>query len=432
MMSNRYSDHKQTTDVARDPPVGTLDGIRFPCGPLDHAFVRAIDSEERLQALDVLRGFALFGMVLVHFHQKMRLETGGIADLIGWAVWVLVEQKAWATFAFLFGAGFAILLRRLERRGAPVVAVYLRRLATLAVFGIIADVAFGFHILLAYACWGLVLLVVRRWSSRTLLVAAAFSASARPIVAELGAIYGWWTSAPPQAIAPLAQAVDAAARQDSYLVLLSARWSLFTAGALPASWRALLPDVNLALFILGLLAVRHGILDDPKRHVRLITGWMTFGAVAWICSWLVLPHLAVAIPGAGWPLEYGFGLVQDQWLCFTYIGAVVLLLTFRPAWTSRLSVFASAGRMALTNYMIQAAVLDALSSGYGAGLKLRPYVYSVAAVLLFGAQAALSRAWLSRYRFGPLEWLWRAATYARVQPLRRGHVESQTTQLSAP
>jgi uncharacterized protein len=390
---------------------------------------RPVESAERLHALDVLRGLALFGMILVHFHQKMRLEAGGLEDLIGWGVYVLVEQKAWATFAFLFGAGFAILLRRLERRGAPVVAVYLRRLAMLALFGIVADVAFGFHILFAYACWGVALLVVRRWPSRALLLVAALSAAARPAAAELAAIHAWWTSTalPPVATSSLSLAVDAATRQDSYLVLLSARWALFS-GTLPLSWRDILPDVNLALFILGLLAVRHGVLDDPRRHVRLIAGWMTFGAAAWACSWLVLPRIPViSIPGARWPLEYGLGLVQDQWLCFTYIGAVVLLLAFRPALTARLAVFGLAGRMALTNYMMQAAVLDALSSGYGADLKLRPYVYAPAAVLLFGAQAAVSRAWLARYRFGPLEWLWRTATYARAQPLRRVRIDVQPT-----
>src|SRR5258705_151343 len=136
------------------------------------------------------------------------------------------------------------------------------------------------------------------------------------------------------------------------------------------------------------------------------------GGPAAPCSWLVLRHLpAIPIPGARPPLEYGLGLVQDQWLCFTYIGAIVLLLAFRPVWTARLVIFGLAGRMALTNYMMQAAVLDALSSGYGADLKLRPYVYAPSAVLLFAAQAAVSGAWLARYRVGPLEWLWRTATY---------------------
>ncbi len=381
-----------------------------------------LDANERLHALDILRGLALFGMILVHFHQKMRVEVTGLEDLIGWGVWVLVEQKAWGTFAFLFGAGFAVLLRRLEARHAPVLPIYLRRLATLACFGVVAEVGFGFSILFAYACWGVALLILRRWSSRALLVAAALSACARPLAAELSALYGWWASTPPMPPTSnaLAHAVEAAARQSHYVTLLAARWAFFT-GSFPHTWRDLLPDVNLALFILGLLAVRHGVLDEPRRHVRLIAGWMTFGAAAWAASWLVLRHLPTThVPGADWPLEYGLGLVQDQWLCFTYIGAVVLLLAYRPAWTARLAAFGRAGRMALTNYMVQAVVLDALASGYGLGLKLRPRVYAVAAVGLFAAEAAVSRAWLARFRFGPLEWLWRVLTYARLQPLRRG------------
>ena len=380
-----------------------------------------VDGGERLVALDILRGLALFGMILVHFHQKTRIETSGLEDLIGWGVYVLVEQKAWATFALLFGAGFAILLRRLEARGEPVVPTYLRRMAMLAVFGIIADVGFGFHILFQYACWGLVLLVVRRWPSRALLWIAVAAVCARPVAAELTAIHAWMTAAPPPAAAasPLTAAVEAATAGDSYRALAAARWAFWT-GSLPYAWRDLLPDVNLTLFILGLLAVRHGILERPLRHRRTIAVWMVFGFCAWATYWVVLPHLpAVPIPGAQWPIEYGFGLVQDQWLCFTYIGAVVLLLAFRPVWTARLALFGFAGRMALTNYLLQAAVLDALSSGYGAHLKLRPVVYAICAVALFALVAVASRAWLTRFRFGPLEWMWRTVTYLRVPPLRR-------------
>ena len=94
-----------------------------------------VAADERLHALDILRGLALFVMILVHFHQKIRLEVTGLEDLIPWAVWVLFEQKAWGCFAFLFGVGFAVLLRRLDARQAPVVPIYLRRLAALALFG---------------------------------------------------------------------------------------------------------------------------------------------------------------------------------------------------------------------------------------------------------------------------------------------------------
>jgi uncharacterized protein len=386
------------------------------------AVAAPVEAIERIHALDILRGLALFGMILVHFHQRMRLEASGLEDLIGWGVYVLVEQKAWGTFAFLFGVGFAILLRRLEARGVPIASIYLRRLAALAAFGVVAEVFFGFTILFTYAAWGVALLVMRKCSTRTLLVAAALVACARPVAAEVMAIHAWLvpgTTASAVSMAAFAQAAEQASRQGSYPVLLAARWNLFVA-SLPYSWRSFLPDVNLALFTLGLLAVRHRVLDEPREHLRLIKGWMLFGAFSWAMSWVVLDRLPrTSIPGADWPLAYGLGLLQDQWLCFTYIGAVVLLLAFRPEWTQKLAMFGYAGRMALTNYMVQIIVLDALASGYGVGLKLRPAVYPLVAVALFGAEALASRWWLERFRFGPLEWLWRVVTYADPQPIRR-------------
>lgn len=380
-----------------------------------------VPDDDRLHALDCLRGLALCAMILVHFHQRMRQDVTGVEDLIGWGVWVLLEQKAWGTFAFLFGAGFGILLRRLDARAQSVWPVFLRRMAALALFGVIAEVGFGFGILTEYACWGVALLVIRRWSTPKLLVAAAVFASARPLVAELTALHILGLSNGAAALAHTAavQAAAAAASQDQYVTLLSARWALFV-HSLALGWRDLLPTVNLALFTLGLLAVRHRVLDEPGCHVRLIAGWMTFGAASWASSWLVLRNLPpTGIPGADWPIAFGFGLIQDQWLCFTYIGAVVLLVHARPAWTGRLAWFGAAGRMALTNYMFQAIVLDALASGYGAALTVRPFLYPVATALLFTAEALASRAWLARFYLGPLEWLWRTITYARVAPLRR-------------
>jgi uncharacterized protein len=374
-------------------------------------------TDQRLHALDILRGLALFGMILVHFHQRMRREVSGVEDLIGWAVYIFVEQKAWGTFAFLFGVGFAVLLRRLDRRGLPVAPIYLRRLGALAIFGIVADVCFGFHILLSYASWGVVLLLIRNWSTTSLLVTAVVCASARSVVGELFILLG---VSPSMARDPqLALAVDAATRQPEYLALLGARWALF-AGSFPPTWRNLLPDSNLALFIVGLLALRHGVFDDPVRHTRLVRGAMVFGAIAWASSWLALPLLPPLVGReVHWPVLFGFGILTDQWLCLTYIGAIVLLLAYRPEWSTRLRAFGDSGRMALTNYLLQAAVLDALGSGYGWGLTLRPLAYAPAAVLLFGVEAAFSRAWLRRFRFGPLEWIWRTITYASRQPLRR-------------
>jgi uncharacterized protein len=384
-----------------------------------------IDSDERLHSLDILRGLALAGMILVHFHQRLERPSSGVEDLVGWGVWILAEQKAWGIFAFLFGVGFAVLLRRLDARGTPIVPIYVRRLAALAVFGIIATVGLGFSILFEYACWGFVLLLVRRWPTRRLLLLALVAACARPIVAEVGALYTWWTHATPSPAGPNLYAMELeAAKLQHYSALLAARWSLFVAG-LPHRWRDLLPGSNLTLFILGLLAVRHGVLEQPKRHVRLIVGWMTFGVLSWALSWTVLRALPdVPIAGADWPIRFGLGLLQDQWLCLGYVGGVVLLLAYRPEWTQRLRLVGAAGRMGLTNYLLQALVFDIMGSSYGFGLRLRPYAIVVAAPVMFITLALLSRAWLARYRYGPAEWLWRSVTYARRQPLRRRELVS--------
>ena len=382
-----------------------------------------VDPGERLHALDILRGLALFAMIVVHFHQNVRLEVSGAEDLIAWGVWVLAEQKAWSTFAFLFGAGFAVLLQRLEARGASIVPIYLRRLAMLAVFGLIAEFCFGYRILFSYAWWGLALLIVRRWPTRLLLIVALLAACARPVASEWRALRA---ADPPQEIEGLSRVwmtVNWAERHGDYGDLVSARVYRFFA-TIPEDRVDMLPDVNLALFILGLLAIRHRVLHEPRSHVRLIRGWMIFGAVSWATSWLLLRRLpTTGVAGADGPLQNGLGLLQEQWLCFTYIGAVVLLLAYRPAWTARLTPFDKAGRLALTNYMLQAAILDALASNYGLGLQLPPLTYVAMSVILFALIAAISASWLRYFRFGPLEWIWRTVTYARLQPIRRGPVE---------
>src|SRR5262245_17831253 len=347
-------------------------------------------------------------MILVHFHQHMEVEASGAESLIGWVTWVGVETKAWGVFALLFGAGFALLLRNLERRGAPIAAIYLRRLAVLAVFGLIAEAGFGFQILLEYAIWGVPLLLIRKWPSRALLAVAVTAVIVAPTAYTVRTLV---RQGPP------VTAAHAAGATDRYVPLLRAR--LANVRARYGSWQPYLPGSTFALFVIGVLAFRHGIFTDPRAHVRLISGAMAFGFIAWAATWSVYAtEPAVSNPALRPALLSGFGLVQDQWLCLTYAGAMILLVAFRPVWQSRLSLFGIAGRMALTNYLLQVAVLDVLASSYGAALRVRPLMSVGLTAVLFGSLAAFSRWWLTRFRFGPAEWLWRAATYLRWPPMR--------------
>jgi uncharacterized protein len=379
-----------------------------------------------VRSLDILRGLALLGMILVHVHQHLELPASGLEDLIPWVIWVGVEQKSWATFAFLFGVGFAIQLRRMEAKDAPVTPLYLRRLLVLGLFGVAAYALFGFRILLDYAFWGVPLLFMRRWSTRSLLIAAILSVTAHSLIEIAAGTREWMTLGRQGADAlaetrnvaanPVWTALKAAEEQSSFSVLVAARIRAMRADYL--SWSFLVPGVNLALFILGFLALRTGVIEAPRKHVRTIVAAMLLGFFSWALWWLVLRNLTLgAVPArlGSSQLAGGLGIVREQWLAFTYIGGFILLLACRPAWERRLSAVGWAGRMALTNYLLQIAILDVLSSGYGLPLRIRPLLVPVITALIMALEVALSRFWLARFRLGPAEWLWRSLTYGTRQ-----------------
>jgi len=373
----------------------------------------------RIHSLDILRGLALAGMILVHFHQKMELPADGFEDLIGWFIWIAVETKAWGIFAVLFGAGFAVLLRNLQAKGIRPVAVYLRRLAGLAVFGFIAEAFFGFHILLAYALWGVPLLAVRNWRSWALLVLAVASVVASPVAAVLTSALE--PGAPPPAILVETRQAEehlrAAEQAGDYAALVRARVDVMRRRA--RDWLSYLPDTNLALFIVGLLAIRHRVFAEPRRHLRLISAAGGFGLCAWTAHWSLFAFGPEATSPAMAARLSGFGLLQDQFLCLTYMGVLLVALDQWPARQRGLSGIAWAGRMALTNYLLQVAALDVMSSGYGLALRVRPLWDLAGTAILFGLLVVWSRAWLTRFNYGPAEWAWRMFTYLRVVPNRR-------------
>jgi uncharacterized protein len=170
-------------------------------------------------------------------------------------------------------------------------------------------------------------------------------------------------------------------------------------------WYSFLPVNTLTLFLIGLIGFRLGLFDRPAEHRGLIVAVMAFGIASWaLATWL--------------PLRMGFGLIREMWLAFAYIGAVLLLIAHNPAWLRRFAVFGWTGRMALTNYIVQVAILNLLFSNYALGLRLAPLAALAAGLALFAVNAAASRWWLDRFRFGPFEWLWRWATYVRRPPIR--------------
>jgi uncharacterized protein len=372
---------------------------------------------DRIAFLDVLRGLALLGMFVMHFHDHST-EPGGLDDLLRTLIWRLVESKSHGTFALLFGAGFAIQLRRAEGRKRPFAAIYLRRLAVLALFGFAAHAFFGFNVLLGYAVWGVPLLLIRKWSTRALVLTACLSAASVGLY-HLGYQRYLSLHGGPQAVEAAYGAArvaatnvnaarEAAERQESFTRLLAARLAHM-------AWFHrqpffFMPGATLALFITGLLLIRHGVFENPPAHPRVLGFMGAFGIVSWLAAnWLL----------ARWGVEPLLLILRDQWLTFTYVSIALLLLARWPGLTAGLAPIANAGRMALTNYLLQIAAVDLIFSGYAIGLgQVRPLTGFGLALVCFAAEVVLSTFWLAHFQFGPAEWLWRTLTYGRMPPLR--------------
>lgn len=384
----------------------------------------------RILVLDILRGIALLGMFVVHFNDHAS-NAGGAHAVYQKVLALLFRERFLTMFGILFGVSFAIQFQRAEARGDTYIVRYLRRIAGLAIIGFIAQAMFVLNTLLLYALWAIPLPVVRRLSTRALLAAALLSAVSTDIYAIARVSYRVATEGEQnyRVKRDSARAEFTAFRRRNWVAQRSTSYSdVLTARLQQMRWAysqpsPYLPSNIFTLFILGLIGFRLGLFDRPEEHRRLIVGLMIFGAASWLIQENVLtgsphPELPLVLDRLVTRLQNGFGLVRGRWLAFTYIGAVLLLVARNPDWLRRLAVFGYAGRMTLTNYIIQIAIVDLIFSKYALGIRMRPLWGLPAAIGLFLINVALSKWWLARFRYGPLEWLWRSITYWRRQPLR--------------
>lgn len=396
--------------------------------------------EQRIVVLDILRGLALVGMFLVHFNYyeatPLGVEPGRAAAFVERFIGLFIEERFYGIFGMLFGVGFALQLERADARGEPFVGRYLRRLAMLAVFGFIAEGVFGYNVLFGYAMWGVPLLLVRRWPVKALIVLLVLCAAARPIYNVTRVAIA---STRPDGVAQFtaesrAEMVTFRAAVDSLRIAeKSGAWKTVVAARIAHmpefhrqwSW---LPNGSFTLFLLGLIAFKLGLFTRPEAHRRFIVSLMIAGTAASLLATFVMPF-GGPLPGNP-PTEAfvrnaimasarsGFSLIRPQWLAFTYMGIVLLLVARDRAWLQRLSPLGWAGRMALTNYMMQVVLVEVLFTPHGLGMRVPAWLVFPAAIALFVAQVFTSRWWLSRFRYGPLEWIWRSVTKWRIQQLR--------------
>ena len=177
-------------------------------------------------------------------------------------------------------------------------------------------------------------------------------------------------------------------------------------------------------FLLGFLAGRALLLRRVSAHTALFRR-----ILPWTLSIGLVGNAAMSARSKYqvWSVESGLldallSSLHEVWVLALAVSYVfILALVYqRPRWERAVGWLAPMGRMALTNYVTQSAFMTLLFYGIGFGLRGRAGAGAclAASVVVFAVQVAWSRWWLSRYRFGPLEWAWRSLTYGRLQPFR--------------
>jgi len=405
-----------------------------------HTPLHPVPQTERITAIDALRGVALLGILILNIQffampGAAYFNPTAYGDLGGanWWIWylghVLADQKFMTIFSMLFGAGIVLMTSAHERRGQGSAAIHYRRMGWLILFGLLhAHLLWAGDILYFYGMCGLVAWFFRRWRPFGLLIVGVLVIS---VASGIAALEAWsvqfWDEAAKQGMnenfnpSPAAAQVEIDAYQGSWTSQMFVRvpGALFFETIVFATWGAWraggLMLVGMALFKWGTFCAAH-----PRA---VYVSMFAVGSAVGIPLAIYGVHRNATEDWDGIYLFFTgsqFNFWGSLFTSMAWVGAVMLL------WQSGfgrtlLKPFTAVGQMALTNYLMQTVICTTIFYGHGFGQfgefdRLQQLMVVLA---VWAAELIWSPLWLSRFRFGPFEWLWRSLTYLKLQPMLR-------------
>jgi uncharacterized protein len=391
---------------------------------------------ERIITLDIIRGFALLGIFVMNMPYMSGSFHAGADGAVLWPAWwdqaaerirdVLFDGKFNSMFSFLFAIGFTIQLGRLEeRQPGSFVAIYLRRVLLLFAFGLIHTcLIWAGDVLHIYALFGLLLLLIRGWADRTIVGVIGMCLLYPGFVSALRLLTR--SSEDVERLVATEQLHEAsnntafgsgtfldAARESTHETIL-----FYTdPGALPFTlWFYVMIA---ATMMLGLLAGRHQWIQRAPEHLPLVRRVQWWSLAAGIgCGIIVAIGNVITVPFAPSPLKIVtstcYAIARMSLMLF-YVATIVRLAA-NERWRRSLQPMAAAGRMPLTNYLMQSVIGTFIFYGWGLGFWGQvgyAAQLGLAFAIFFFIQVPLSVWWFRHFSYGPMEYLWRLLTYGR-------------------
>lgn len=389
----------------------------------------------RIEVIDVLRGFTLLGIILVHFTEQYYAgqppkahESYGahnLADMIVLGfIGIFISGKFFMIFSFLFGMSFFIQLDKSD--GSPAFLFrFAWRLIVLFIIGFVHHLHYRGDILTIYAVLGFGLLLCYKLPDKFLLVLALLLVFDTPAILQrtFDILLSNSVNPFPTGDEKELEIYYSTLKSGSYLDMLRANFYEFK----PKFDFQILSGrlyITMGLFLLGLYAGRKKVFENIpffKKLIRLGL-WMLLGCVVFAGLLALIIFVAKVEMSQAVQFLLG-GSVYDVFniaLAAIYVGLIVTAFQ-REKWYGRLMNFYEVGRMGLTSYLMQALIGTWLLFSFGLGLlgDFGASVWVVISLIVFILQIIFSKWWLGRFQYGPAEWLWRSLTYFKVWPLKK-------------
>lgn len=382
---------------------------------------------ERIQVIDVLRGFAVLGILLMN----MRSFSGQAFSPTSWPetldrnILILIDMfaqaKFYSLFSFLFGWGMAIQMSRAEAKGIKFIPFYMRRLIVLFIFGGLHSIfLWTGDILTMYSLLGIALLLLfSKRSGKVLLVAFAVSLLTAIVMTLPGETMDGvriWCRSTVECLRPDNLLPSSLYVTGNYIEVTRLRFQEYLGGFW---WVPCYFGNVFAMMLLGLYVGKRNIFKNIESHLPIIRRTL------WIGLAVGLPLNGLFVYSTIHPfstkyaslIRIGARTIGAPALTLFYITAIILYFRTKNG-RQRLIPLSFVGRMALSNYILHSVIGPLVFYGYGLGLygETDPTFGLILTIVIYLSQIRLSQWWLERYQYGPLEWLWRTLSYAMQHP----------------
>jgi len=405
-----------------------------------------VRADEREIFMDVLRGFAILGIFIANlgsgfsWYNESANLTGPLLlpkwdHQIAFLHHMFIEGKFYSIFSLLFGWGIALQFKRADAKGFNALPIVRRRLLFMLLLGAVHLLIWPGDIVFFYALLGFILLPLRKFSNKTLVICGSILILS-PILLYAAKSHWLWLNAPAGLLYQTGEQLDkrllgVKPGTDYIAVAMNASWWDILKGNIAGFFYrygylffvSRVPKV-LGMFMIGYALGRSDFYKNIDKHKKTIYIIIAAGLLIGLPANYYLARYMTYFMNDYWNLKakglyqtivYALGVAP---LAMAYTG--LFMLSFQTtAGKKILSILAPVGKMAFSNYMMQSLIGNFVFLGPGLGYMTRvgPVYFTLFALLVFTFQIIFSTVWLNYFNYGPVEWLWRSATYKKWQPL---------------